>query len=89
MNAHSGASKGVEIIIPFAGRFLTVDCGKCGGTDYKLKVLPVGDTTAPQAKLYKVECVKCKNVLNIDENRIIEGKEKSSFSSIIKPVGVR
>lgn len=80
--------KGVEIVIPFGGKFLTVDCGKCGGSDYQLKVLAVGDVTSPQAKLYKVECSKCKNVLNIDENRIIEGRGKSSFSPIIKPIGV-
>lgn len=76
------ASKGVEIFVPIG--FLTVDCGKCGGTDYKLRVLPQEN----RAKLLSVQCSKCNNILNLDSNRILEGKGVSSFSPLIKPVGV-
>jgi len=80
------ANKGVEIFVPVA--FLTVDCGKCGSTDYKLKVLPEGHNGENKAKLYAVECAGCKNVLNLDNNRFLEGKGESSFSPLIKPSGV-
>lgn len=75
-------TKGVEIHVPVA--FLTVDCGKCGSTDFELKVLPQEN----KAKLYAVQCSGCENVLNVDEMRFLEGKGKSSFSPLVKPRGV-
>ena len=80
--AQSGPSKSVEIFVPV--NFLTVDCGKCGSTDYKLRVLPQEN----RAKLYAVQCSKCENVLNLDNNRFLECKGKSSFNPLIKPRGV-
>lgn len=84
--AQSGLSKSVEIHIPV--NFLTVDCGKCGGTDFKLKVLPQVIDGAHKAKLYAVQCSKCANVFDLDSNRFLEGKGESSFSPLIKPTGV-
>lgn len=75
-------AKGVEIFVPRG--FLTVDCGSCGSTDYELKVLPQGNI----AKLYAVACSKCGNVLNLANDRTLEGKGKSSFNPLIKPRGV-
>lgn len=76
------AVKCVEIFVPVS--FLTVDCGKCGSTDFKLKVL----SQENRAKLYSVQCSGCGNVLNLDDQRILEGKGKSSFNPLTKPVGV-
>ncbi len=80
--------KVVEIHVPVT--FLTVDCGKCGSIEYHLKVLPQENETKDghRAKLYAVQCAGCQNVLNLDDQRFLKGKGESSYSPLIKPLGV-
>ncbi len=81
-------NKIVEIHIPVT--FLTVDCGKCGSMEFYLKVLPQENETKDchRAKLYAVQCVGCENVLHLNNQRFLEGKGKSSYNPLIKPMGV-
>ena len=49
---------------------LTLDCGKCGGRHYAVKVLTQGN----RGKIIGLQCVKCENILRIDNRGWIEGE---------------
>ncbi len=67
-----------DVIIPLA--LLTVNCGNCGSFDYRLRVAPQNG----RAKLVRIECFECGNILIVDDKGFLEGKGKSSFSPLLQ-----
>lgn len=49
---------------------LTLDCANCGGRHYAVKVLTQND----RGKIVGLQCVKCKNILRVDNHAWIEGE---------------
>jgi len=64
-----------QLIIPI--NMFTVDCGKCGGRLYEVKILP----QSGRGKIMAIRCIKCKNTLKVDNKGWIEGTGETKFES--------
>ena len=65
-----------SIVIPLS--FYTLRCGKCGSTDFKVKILPQNDQPVVQA----IRCSECANTWRIDNKRFMQGAGKMDFDNL-------
>jgi len=65
-----------NLIIPKLA--LTLDCGNCGGRHYAVKVLPQDN----RGKIIGLQCVKCENILRVDNRGWIEGEGVQNLNPV-------
>lgn len=68
-----------DIVVPVS--FLTLRCGKCGNTDFKVKILPQNNQPTVQA----ISCSKCRNTWRVDNRRFLEDGGQIDFNNLFDP----